>query len=79
MSHAHPQPATLGQLKASGYRYRSVKQELRENLIARLRADEELFPGVVGYRGTVVPQVAHAQPVTAAVDPSINPPGPCVR
>jgi len=65
----HPQPATLGQLKATGYRYRPVKQELRENLIARLRAlgaqngdpdAEELFPGVRGYRDTVLPQIIHA-------------------
>ncbi len=56
---AHPSPATLGQLKASGYRYRSVKQELRENLITRLKAGEDLFPGVRGYQNTVLPQVIH--------------------
>lgn len=57
---SHPQPATRGQLRQTPYRYRSVKQELRENLIRRLRAREELFPGVLGYRETVVPQVIHA-------------------
>lgn len=56
----HPQPATLGQLKETPYRYRSVKQELRENLIDRLRDDQELFPGILGYRQTVLPQVIHA-------------------
>ena len=56
----HPQPATLGQLKESGYRYRTVKQELRENLIDRLRRGEELLPGIVGYRHSVLPQIVHA-------------------
>jgi magnesium chelatase subunit I len=57
---SHPQPATLGQLKQTRYRYRSVKQELRENLIARLRDRQEVFPGILGYRQTVLPQVIHA-------------------
>lgn len=52
--------ATLGELKASGYRHRSVKDEMRENLIARLRGGEPLFPGVVGYEDSVVPQVVNA-------------------
>ncbi len=56
----HPRPATLGQLKETPYRYRSVKQELRENLIQRLQGDQEIFPGIVGYRHTVLPQVIHA-------------------
>ena len=60
MPQSHPQPATLGQLKGTSYRHRSVKQELRENLIARLRTDQEIFPGVLGYRTTVVPQVVNA-------------------
>lgn len=60
----HPSPAptqnTLGQLKATDYRYRSVKQELRENLIKRLRNREPIFPGIVGYEHTVLPQISHA-------------------
>jgi len=56
----HPQPATLGQLKETSYRFRTVKQELRENLIARLRSGEPVFPGILGYRQTVLPQVMHA-------------------
>ena len=56
----HPAPATLGQLRQTDYRYRSTKQELRENLIGRLRRDEPIFPGIVGYRSTVLPQVVHA-------------------
>ena len=53
-------PQTLGQLKQSGYRSRSVKDELRENLITKLRAGEVLFPGIIGYDDTVVPQVINA-------------------
>ena len=52
--------ATLGELKASGYQALSVKAELRRNLIAKLRAGEALFPGIVGYDETVIPQIANA-------------------
>ena len=40
---------TLGELKASGYRSRSVKEELRQNLIRELEADAPLFEGIVGF------------------------------
>ena len=53
-------PATLGALRESGYRTRGVKQELRENLICRLRAGKTLFPGIVGYEDTVVPSIVNA-------------------
>lgn len=57
-------PRTLGELKASGYSAerasRPVKDELRENLLAKLASGEPLFPGVVGYDDTVVPQVVNA-------------------
>ena len=53
-------PRTLGELKARGYRPRSVKDELRENLAARIRAGENPFPGVIGYDRTVVPQIQNA-------------------
>src|SRR5260221_3516531 len=53
-------PRTLGELKRSGYHSRSVKDEMRGNLIARLKAREPLFPGVVGYEHTVEPQVVNA-------------------
>jgi magnesium chelatase subunit I len=58
-------PTTLGELRNSDgmERFspnRSVKDEIRENLIARLRAGGELFPGVHGYEDTVVPQVVNA-------------------
>ena len=53
-------PRTLRELKASGYRPRTVKDELRANLIARLRAREPLFPGIIGYQHTVEPQIVNA-------------------
>jgi magnesium chelatase subunit I len=51
---------TLGALKASGYRPRSVKQELRDNLRERLGCAGPLFPGILGYDRTVVPAVINA-------------------
>ena len=51
---------TFGQLKEAGYRTRSVKDELRENLIKKLRAGEKLFPGIVGYADTVIPELINA-------------------
>src|SRR3954452_20193766 len=53
----HPRPATLGQLKETGYQPSSVKDELRRNLIRKLKSGEELFPGIVGYRDSVIPQL----------------------
>jgi magnesium chelatase subunit I len=53
-------PKTLGALRAAGYRPRSVKIELRENLRRRIRDGERLFPGIVGYERTVVPGVVNA-------------------
>jgi len=53
-------PGTIGELRASGYQGLTVKQELRKNLIAKMRAGDELFPGVVGYEDTVIPQVENA-------------------
>jgi magnesium chelatase subunit I len=54
-----PAPRTIGQLKQCGYRPLSVKDELRKNVIAKLRRGEELFPGILGYRETVLPQIVH--------------------
>jgi magnesium chelatase subunit I len=53
-------PATIGQLRTSGYRVRPVKEEMRQNLIGKLRSGEPLFAGVVGYEDTVIPQVENA-------------------
>ena len=51
----HPAEATVGQLRNTSYKPCSVKDELRRNLIRKLRNSEELFPGIIGYRDTVVP------------------------
>src|SRR5437899_6703975 len=51
---------TLGELKASGYLSISVKDEMRANLICKLKRREKLFPGIVGYDETVVPQMVNA-------------------
>ncbi|HEY1911913.1 MAG TPA: hypothetical protein VGG73_13390 [Vicinamibacterales bacterium] len=51
---------TIGALRKSGYRSRTVKQEIRDNLVAKLRTGETLFPGIIGYDETVVPQLVNA-------------------
>src|SRR5213594_2314323 len=51
---------TLGELKASGYASVSVKDEMRANLICKLKRREKLFPGIVGYDETVIPQLVNA-------------------
>jgi magnesium chelatase subunit I len=53
-------PKTLGELKAQGYGVRSVKDEMRANLIEKLRRGERVFPGIVGYDETVIPQMTNA-------------------
>jgi magnesium chelatase subunit I len=50
----------LGELRASGWQDRTVKEEVRDNLIARLRTDQPLFPGIVGYDDTVLPALERA-------------------
>jgi len=61
-----PLPQTLGELRKSPVfsetrlQSRSVKDELRENLIARLKSRETIFPGIIGYEDTVVPQIVNA-------------------
>lgn len=51
---------TLGELRSTGYRVVSVKDELRRNVITRLQRSEPLFPGVIGYGDTVVPALVNA-------------------
>lgn len=51
---------TLGELKKSGYQSRSIKEEVRQNLIAKLQKNESSFPGIVGYEDTVIPDVERA-------------------
>jgi magnesium chelatase subunit I len=51
---------TLGELKKSGWKSKTVKEEIRQNLIRKMKQDEDLFPGIIGYEKTVVPQLQHA-------------------
>jgi len=53
-------PRTLRELRAARYQTLSVKDELRLNLIKKLRSGEKLFPGIVGYQDTVIPQLINA-------------------
>ena len=55
-----PKPASIAELRASGHVRETVKHELRRNLLARLRSGQELFPGIVGYDETVIPQICNA-------------------
>jgi magnesium chelatase subunit I len=55
-----PADTTLGELRAAGYRSRSVKEELRANLLDRIRSNEPFLPGILGYEDTVLPQLENA-------------------
>ncbi len=59
MSHTL-RPNSLAALRASGWKSRSVKDEVRENFIRMLRAGNELFPGIIGYDDTVIPEISVA-------------------
>ena len=54
------QPRTTAELRASGHQRETVKEEMRRNLLARLRERRPIFPGIVGYDETVIPQVSNA-------------------
>ncbi len=53
-------PRTIRELRDSGYKVLSVKEEMRKNLIEKIRGGEELFPGIIGYEETVIPQIENA-------------------
>jgi magnesium chelatase subunit I len=57
---AAPAPATLGELRAAGHQHKSVKAEIRDNLLARLAAGQPAFPGILGFDETVLPEVERA-------------------
>jgi len=57
---ATDRPRTLGELRRSGHRLESVKDEMRRNLVRKLRSGEPLFPDILGYEDTVVPQIQNA-------------------
>jgi magnesium chelatase subunit I len=50
-------PSTLAELRASGWVSKSVKDEIRDNFLRMLQAGEELFPGIIGYDSTVIPEI----------------------
>jgi magnesium chelatase subunit I len=56
----HERPRTLGELRASGYRATTVKEEMRRNLIRFLRTGKPVFEGIIGYDETVIPEVQNA-------------------
>ena len=55
-----PNDTSLGELRAAGYRSRSVKEEMRANLLARIRDGRPFLPGILGYDETVLPQLENA-------------------
>jgi len=57
---APPGPATVAELRASGHEYRGVKDEIRQNLLAKMRAGQDPFPGIVGFGQTVLPHLERA-------------------
>ena len=52
-----PAASTVGELRASGHAYRTVKEEIRQNLLARMRAGDNRFPGIIGFDQTVLPHL----------------------
>jgi len=57
---AEAQPKTIGELRDSGYRVVSVKEEIRRNLIRRIQKKEEILPGILGFEESVIPQLENA-------------------
>jgi len=57
MSTTSVKPTNLKELRESGWVSKTVKQEIHDNFLARLAADDELFPGIVGYENTVIPEI----------------------
>jgi magnesium chelatase subunit I len=55
-----PAAATLAELRADGHVYRTVKEEIRQNLLAKMRAGQDRFPGIIGFGQTVLPHVERA-------------------
>ncbi|MBI2887130.1 MAG: magnesium chelatase [Chloroflexi bacterium] len=57
---AERKPKTIGELRASGYKVLSVKEELRKNLISKIRTGAPIFEGIIGYEESVIPQTENA-------------------
>src|SRR5579883_843518 len=60
MATSMERPRTLGELRQSGYKVLSVREEMRKNLIEKIRKNEPLFPGIVGYEERVIPAIENA-------------------
>src|ERR1700755_1170249 len=60
MSLDRPAIATLGELKKQSHLPRSIREEIRVNLLRKLRSGEPLFPGIIGYEDTVIPAIENA-------------------
>ena len=50
-------PANLAELRESGWQSKSIKTEIHDNFLRKLAAGDELFPGIVGYEETVIPEI----------------------
>jgi magnesium chelatase subunit I len=57
---ANHKPGTIGELKSTGYRVKSLREEMRHNLLVKIKSGKEIFPGIVGYSQTVIPQIENA-------------------
>lgn len=58
VSSANPsRPTTLAELRQSGWQSKTVKQEIRDNFVRMLASKETLFPGIIGYENTVIPEI----------------------
>jgi magnesium chelatase subunit I len=55
-----PAPATVGELRASGHQFQTVKAEIRQNLLAAMRNGDDAFPGIIGFDQTVLPHLERA-------------------
>jgi magnesium chelatase subunit I len=51
---------TIGELRASGYQVKPLREELRDNLLTLIRTGKDIFPGIIGYSQTVIPQIENA-------------------
>jgi hypothetical protein len=63
---AGPKPATIGELRAAGHPDRTVKEELRENLLTKLERGESLFPSIVGFDESVIGRSTDRTPTEEA-------------
>ncbi|MFQ5630845.1 MAG: magnesium chelatase, partial [bacterium] len=51
---------TIGALREAGYRVLNIKDEMRKNLLKRMKENKEIFPGIIGYESTVIPEIMNA-------------------